>query len=109
MCLGCQCNVTNWARRTNCVQCTAPKTAHAKEVLATTASRADHTRGYNDSYGGESRSSRSSLGTSSRDSEITFRRREDRGNSTWSVPPSQVLVVRMLPPDIEEGEVRICS
>uniref|UniRef100_A0AAV1U7X8 RNA-binding protein n=1 Tax=Peronospora matthiolae TaxID=2874970 RepID=A0AAV1U7X8_9STRA len=100
-----ECNVTNWARRTSCVQCTAPKTAHAKEVLAMTASRADHTRGYNDSYEGESRSSRSSLGTSSRDGEMTFRRREDRSNSTRSVPPSQVLVVRMLPPDIEEGEL----
>ncbi|GMF10901.1 unnamed protein product [Phytophthora lilii] len=42
-------------------------------------------------------------GAPSRDDDAGGRRRFE---NTRSVPPSQVLMVRMLPPDIEEGEVR---
>ena len=49
----------------------------------------------------------SSYGALSRDGEKASRRCGAGLDSAWNVPPSQVLVVRMLPPDIEEGEVRI--
>lgn len=52
---------------------------------------------HNDSmYGGEARS---------RGDEDT--RKHAGGENGRSVPPSQVLVVRMLPPDIEEGELQV--
>ncbi|CAI5735020.1 unnamed protein product [Hyaloperonospora brassicae] len=102
------CNVTNWARRASCVQCKAPKTARTKDVPETAAYRAEHMRGRDNSYGEErSGSSRSLLGTSSRDSGLALHRREDRANGGLSIPPSRVLVVRMLPPAIEEGELHV--
>ena len=71
-------------------------------------------RSHNDSrYGGEAGSGGSSFtapssyGALSRDGETASRRSGVGADSARSIPPSQVLVVRMLPPDIEEGEVRM--
>ncbi|CAI5710044.1 unnamed protein product [Peronospora farinosa] len=86
-----ECNVINFARRTSCFQCNVPKTSQTKEIPATAAYRADHRRSHDDSQDGEKASRRCGLGL----------------DSTWSVPPSHVLVVRMLPPDIEEGELHV--
>ncbi|KAL3669885.1 hypothetical protein V7S43_005262 [Phytophthora oleae] len=94
-----ECNVTNFARRTSCFQCNAPRTAQTKEVPVTAVLRQEHMR-HNDSlHGGETRPRR--------DEEIGTRRHAAGGENARSVPPSQVLVVRMLPPDIEEGELHV--
>ncbi|ETK74070.1 hypothetical protein F441_19484 [Phytophthora nicotianae CJ01A1] len=97
------CNVTNFARRTICFQCNAPKTAQTKEIPVTASYRQEQMRNRNDSqYTGES-ATMISLGAPSRDEMGTHR----RGEHARHVPPSQVLVVRMLPPDIEEGELQV--
>ncbi|KAG3112844.1 hypothetical protein PI124_g1227 [Phytophthora idaei] len=95
-----ECNVINFARRTNCFQCKVSKTAQTKEIPVTAAFRQDQLRSRNDShYGGES-------GASSKD-DVGTHRRGTGGENTRNVPPSQVLVVRMLPPGIEEGELHV--
>ncbi|CAI5734067.1 unnamed protein product [Peronospora farinosa] len=109
-----ECNVINFARRTSCFQCNVPKTSQMKEIPATAAYRADHKRSHDDSQcggetgnGGSSLTAPSSYGALSRDGEKAFRRCGPGLDSAWSVPPSHVLVVRMLPPDIEEGELHV--
>ncbi|CAI5733543.1 unnamed protein product [Peronospora destructor] len=109
-----ECNVTNFARRRSCFQCNVPKTSQTKEIPATTAYRAGHMCSHDDShYGGETENGSSSLtapssyGALSRGGEKASRKCGAGLDSAWSVPPSQVLVVRMLPPDIEEGELHV--
>ncbi|CAI5745253.1 unnamed protein product [Peronospora destructor] len=109
-----ECNVTNFARRRSCFQCNVPKTSQTKEIPATKAYRGGHMCSHDDShYGGETGNGSSSLtapssyGALARDGEKASRRCGAGLDSAWSVPPSQVLVVRMLPPGIEEGELHV--
>ncbi|CAH0473614.1 unnamed protein product [Peronospora belbahrii] len=109
-----ECNVTNFARRKHCFQCNVPKTSQTKEVSGTKTYRAGNLRNRNDSHydaeagsSGSSFASSSSYGALPRDVKRASRRCGAGVDSTRSVPPSQVLVVRMLPPDIEEGELHV--
>ncbi|KAE8912809.1 hypothetical protein PF005_g12988 [Phytophthora fragariae] len=96
-----ECNVTNFARRTSCFQCSAPKTAQTKEVPVTAAFRAEQTRSYSESHRGDSGRAPSFSAPPAHDGPFKNGRRDE------SVPPSQVLMVRHLPPDIEEGELQV--
>ncbi|KAG7376991.1 hypothetical protein PHYPSEUDO_012346 [Phytophthora pseudosyringae] len=106
-----ECNVTNFARRSSCLQCNASKTANTKEVPVTAAFRQDQTHRNDSHYGGEARHNDPLFGPPSlphvRDDEMGARRHGAGGDNARNVPPSQVLVVRMLPPDIEEGELHV--
>ncbi|KAI9996556.1 hypothetical protein PInf_014288 [Phytophthora infestans] len=94
-----ECNVTNFGRRTSCFQCNAPKTAQTKEIPVNSVFRQEQMRNRNDShYGGESANPMASQGAPPRDEMDTHRRH---------TAASRVLVVRMLPPDIEEGELHV--
>ncbi|KAG6585132.1 RNA-binding protein 10 [Phytophthora cinnamomi] len=90
------CNVTNFARRTNCFQCNAPRTAQTKEVPVTAALRTEQIRSHSDSHYGDPPAH-----------DEPFKNAQRRDENARSVPPSQVLMVRLLPPDIEEGELQV--
>jgi len=104
-----QCDVTNFARRSSCFQCNAPRTARTREVPTTASFQM---RSHNDSllgYAGPSSAPEPSPsgGSFARDGEVGLRRRGPDDDNPRRIPPSQVLMVRLLPPDIEEGEVRL--
>uniref|UniRef100_H3GMH6 G-patch domain-containing protein n=1 Tax=Phytophthora ramorum TaxID=164328 RepID=H3GMH6_PHYRM len=103
------CNVTNFARRTSCFQCNASKTAHTKDVPVTAAFRQDYTSSHNDSQFNESGNTGECFAhnAASRDDDKGARRRGAGNENVRNIPSSQVLVVRMLPPDIEEGELHV--
>ncbi|KAL4085693.1 hypothetical protein PRIC1_015029 [Phytophthora ramorum] len=104
-----ECNVTNFARRTSCFQCNASKTAHTKDVPVTAAFRQDYTSSHNDSQFNESGNAGECFAhnAASRDDDKGARRRGAGNENVRNIPSSQVLVVRMLPPDIEEGELHV--
>lgn len=71
-----------------------------KEVPVTAAFRAEQIRSHSDSHYGDS--ARAPSYSAHNDQ---FKNAQRRDESARSVPPSQVLMVRLLPLDIEEGEV----
>ncbi|KAI9908537.1 hypothetical protein PsorP6_016247 [Peronosclerospora sorghi] len=106
--------MTNFARRTQCFQCNVSKPARAREVAATTAPRTETMRSHNGVYHSDEAEKKKRSGNPlitggppPRESEGSGRRRGPSLESTRSVAPSPVLVVRMLPPDIEEGELHV--
>ncbi|CEG45347.1 hypothetical protein L914_18888 [Plasmopara halstedii] len=95
------CNVTNFARRTVCFQCSTPK-PHLE--IPGTAIRQPNIN-WTNSYDQNAESTSFSVPRAPlNDSEMGTRRRFENSRH---VVPSQVLVVRMLPPDIEEGELHV--
>lgn len=99
------CNATNFARRTVCFQCNTPK-SQVKEMAAKGA-RPDYMsrNGFQEEMGGTK--GLSVPRTSLQDNEMGTRRRGHTVDNSSHGVPSQVLVVRMLPPDIEEGELHV--
>ncbi|DAZ93704.1 TPA: hypothetical protein N0F65_010199 [Lagenidium giganteum] len=88
-----QCNATTFARRTSCFKCQAPRTETCLEVGQL---RSQHSDGRGDGY-------QPSSGYAAHSSKTNG---HADGESQAEVP-SNVLVVRMLPPEVEEGELQV--
>ncbi|TDH69355.1 hypothetical protein CCR75_006038 [Bremia lactucae] len=96
-----QCQVTNFARRTTCFQCNVPKPVHAREMI-NPAGFNHETFSRTHSFYSE-KNDDTTQGAALREDGMNSRNRQV--DNSRSGVPSQVLVLRMLPPDIEEGEV----